>query len=175
MNKKINQVIIMYKFGVRLLKNRLYPLSIPDTAHVEHGQIVIVRTEKGEEIVKALRISEAVWEKWGKNLPEPVFLIRVLSTKEFKVLDEIKQINTSVEDSLHKTTLETEVLNLLRLQEEYKTKNTAIATLNKALKDINEVSLSIEENEALFKRLSATFKKEMPEICPLCKTVLNKK
>jgi len=80
----------MYKFGVRLLKNRLFPLSIPDTAHVEHGQIVIVRTEKGEEITKALRISEAVWEKWADKLPEPVFLIRVLSSREFKVLEEIK-------------------------------------------------------------------------------------
>ncbi len=81
----------MYKFGVRLLKNRLHPLSIPDTAHVEHGQLVIVRTEKGEEVVKALRIADAVWEKWGKDLPEPVHLIRVLSSKEFKVLEEIKQ------------------------------------------------------------------------------------
>jgi cell fate regulator YaaT (PSP1 superfamily) len=81
----------MYKFGVRLLKNRLYPIIIPDTAKVEHGQMIIVRTEKGEEVTKALRIPSCVIEKWGDQLPEPLTLVRVLSPVEYKYLAEIQQ------------------------------------------------------------------------------------
>jgi len=81
----------MYKFGVRLLKNRLFPLQVPESAKVEHQQMVIVRTEKGEEVTRALRIPQCVIEKWGNNLPEPVFLVRVLSAKDLETLEENKQ------------------------------------------------------------------------------------
>lgn len=81
----------MYKFGVRLLKNKLYPLSIPDTAKVEHNQLIIIRTEKGEEVTRALRIPCCVFKKWGDKLPEPISLIRVLSPKEYPYLKEIEE------------------------------------------------------------------------------------
>ena len=29
-----------------MIKNTFHPLQVPDTAHVEHGQLVLVRTEK---------------------------------------------------------------------------------------------------------------------------------
>ncbi|MCK7504645.1 MAG: PSP1 domain-containing protein [Desulfobacterales bacterium] len=81
----------MYKFGVRLLKNRLNPLTVPDTVKVEHGQMVIVRTEKGEEIARALRIPSCVINKWGDKLPEPLPLVRTLSQKELGYIEEIQQ------------------------------------------------------------------------------------
>jgi cell fate regulator YaaT (PSP1 superfamily) len=81
----------MYKFGVRLLKNRLHPLSIPDTAKVEHGQMVIIRTDKGEEVFKAERIPCCVFKKWGDQLPEAMPLVRVLSKKEYPYLEELQQ------------------------------------------------------------------------------------
>jgi len=80
----------MYKYGFRSLKNRLFPLSISDSARVEHNQMVIVRTEKGEEVVKAERIPECVMEKWGDQLPEAVPLIRVLSQRDSEIYEEIK-------------------------------------------------------------------------------------
>ena len=37
------------KYAVKYLKNTFYPLNVPDNIKVEEGQLVIVRTEKGEE------------------------------------------------------------------------------------------------------------------------------
>ena len=34
-------------YAVKLIKNRQYPLDIPDGIKVEHGDMVIVVTEKG--------------------------------------------------------------------------------------------------------------------------------
>lgn len=36
------------KFAVRYLKNTFYPLNVPDNIHLQDGQMVIVRTEKGK-------------------------------------------------------------------------------------------------------------------------------
>ena len=81
----------MYKFGVRLLKNRLHPITVPETARVEHGQMIIIRTDKGEEVARALRIPCCVFKKWGDQLPESIPLIRVLSPKECETLDDLKE------------------------------------------------------------------------------------
>ncbi|EKE02913.1 MAG: Tpl protein [uncultured bacterium] len=81
----------MYKFGVRLLKNRLHPITVPETARVEHGQMIIIRTDKGEEVARALRIPCCVFKKWGDQLPESIPLIRVLSSKECETLDDLKE------------------------------------------------------------------------------------
>ena len=40
------------KFAVRYLKNTYYPLNVPENIKLEDGQMVIVRTEKGEEALK---------------------------------------------------------------------------------------------------------------------------
>lgn len=80
----------MYKYGFRSLKNRLFPISVPDSARVEHNQLVIVRTEKGEEVVKAERIPGCVMEKWGNQLPDAIPLIRVLSQRDSEIYEEIK-------------------------------------------------------------------------------------
>ena len=57
----------MYKYGVRLLKNRLYPVKMPKNCEEElqHGQMVLITTEKGQEVAKILRISQCVFQKWG--------------------------------------------------------------------------------------------------------------
>jgi cell fate regulator YaaT (PSP1 superfamily) len=81
----------MYKYGFRSLKNRLFPISVPESATIEHNQLVIVRTEKGEEVVKAERIADCIMEKWGDQLPEAIPLIRVLSQRDNEIYEEIKQ------------------------------------------------------------------------------------
>ncbi|MDD3013372.1 MAG: regulatory iron-sulfur-containing complex subunit RicT [Candidatus Gastranaerophilales bacterium] len=80
----------MYKYGFRSLKNRLFPISVPDSAKVEHNQMVIVRTEKGEEVVKVERIPECVMKKWGDQLPDAIPLVRVLSQRDSEIYEEIK-------------------------------------------------------------------------------------
>ena len=61
----------MYKYAVRYLKNTFYPLIVPDTITIEDGQMVLVRTEKGEEALKAFVVNSQIaeiWEKCGSGL-----------------------------------------------------------------------------------------------------------
>ena len=90
----------MYKYAVRYLKNTFYPLIVPDTITIEDGQMVLVRTEKGEEALKAFVVNSQIaeiWEKCGSenckccNKPEPLTVIRVLSQRDMQTLEEIKR------------------------------------------------------------------------------------
>lgn len=81
------------KFAVRYLKNTFYPLNVPETMKLSDGQMVIVRTEKGEEALKVFLVNsevEKLWEK-AKNKPEPLPVIRTLSHKDLQTLEEIKK------------------------------------------------------------------------------------
>lgn len=81
------------KFAVRYLKNTFYPINVPESVHLEDGQMVIVRTEKGEEALKAFLVNsqvEKIWEN-SKRKPEPLPFVRVLSQRDLQTLDEIKK------------------------------------------------------------------------------------
>lgn len=75
-----------YEFGIRLQKNRFFPLVLARTASVEHGQTIIVRTEKGEEAGIAVVTPPAIVETWKENVPEPIPMIRVATPKDFESL-----------------------------------------------------------------------------------------
>lgn len=81
------------KFAVRYLKNTFYPLNVPDNIHLQDGQMVIVRTEKGEEALKVFLVSSQVEQIWkhAKNKPEPFNVIRVLTQRDLQTLDDIKK------------------------------------------------------------------------------------
>ena len=80
-------------FAVRYLKNTFYPLNVPENIKLEDGQMVLVRTEKGEEALKAFLVNSEVERIWktAKNKPEPLQLIRILNQKDLKTLEEIKK------------------------------------------------------------------------------------
>ncbi|MBQ2644972.1 stage 0 sporulation protein [bacterium] len=80
----------MTKFAVKLLKNKYYPLQIPESIEVQHGQYVLVNTDKGEEAVKVFAVSPQISEVWEKYKPETLTLIRVLNQDEVKELDKIR-------------------------------------------------------------------------------------
>ena len=83
----------MYKFAVEYLKNTFYPLSVPETLKIEDGQMVLVRTEKGEEALRAFLVNSKVsecWEKCSKK-PEPLHVIRTLSQRDLQTLEDIKK------------------------------------------------------------------------------------
>lgn len=44
----------MIKYAVNLIKNTFHPLQIAESAHVEHGQLVLVRTEKAKKLQRFL-------------------------------------------------------------------------------------------------------------------------
>ena len=81
------------KFAVRYLKNTYYPLNIPDNITLQDGQMVIVRTEKGEEALKVFTVNSQIEQLWenSKQKPEPLPVIRVLSQRDLQTLDDIKK------------------------------------------------------------------------------------
>lgn len=81
------------KFAVRYLKNTFYPLNVPDNIHLQDGQMVIVRTEKGEEALKVFLVNSQVEQIWkhAKNKPEPFNVIRVLTQRDLQTLDDIRK------------------------------------------------------------------------------------
>lgn len=81
------------KYAVKYLKNTFYPLDVPDTIHIEDGQMVLVRTEKGEEALKAFVVNSQISKLWEKseNKPEPFNVIRTLSQRDLQTLEEIKK------------------------------------------------------------------------------------
>lgn len=79
----------MHKYGVRLLKKRLYPVNVPENVELEHGNIVLVTTEKGQEVAKIERVPSCVIKKWGKDLPEPLSFIRRVTEVDKTKIEEI--------------------------------------------------------------------------------------
>lgn len=81
------------KFAVKYIKNTFYPLDVPETIHLEDGQMVLVRTEKGEEALKAFIVNPEVSKSWeeAQNKPEPLHVIRTLSQRDLQTIDDIKK------------------------------------------------------------------------------------
>lgn len=81
------------KFAVRYLKNTFYPLNVPDTMKLEDGQMVIVRTEKGEEALKVFIVNSEIEKIWSnsKHKPEALPVIRTLSQRDLQTLENIKK------------------------------------------------------------------------------------
>lgn len=81
------------KFAVRYLKNTYYPLNVPESIELEDGQMVVVRTEKGEEALKVFLVNSEIEKLWqnAKYKPEPFPVLRTLSPRDLQTLDEIKK------------------------------------------------------------------------------------
>ena len=81
------------KYAVNYLKNTFYPLEVPETLHIQDGQMVLVRTEKGEEALKAFIVNSKISELWEKSIskPEPLTVIRTLSQRDLQTLEDIKR------------------------------------------------------------------------------------
>ncbi len=81
------------KFAVNYIKNTFYPLNVPDNIHLEDGQMVLVRTDKGEEALKAILVNSKISELWekSKNKPEPLPFVRVLTQRDLQTLEDIKK------------------------------------------------------------------------------------
>jgi len=79
------------KYAVRLVKNTFHPLNVPESLAIEHGQMVLVRTEKGEEALKVFTVNSEISDRWEKAKPEVLTVIRTLSQRDLQTLDEIKK------------------------------------------------------------------------------------
>lgn len=83
----------MTKFATRYIKNTYYPLQVPDNITLKCGDMVLVRTEKGEEAVKVFVVHPEVEKIWknNKNKPEALHVVRVLGERDKETLEQIKK------------------------------------------------------------------------------------
>ncbi|MFI3301047.1 MAG: regulatory iron-sulfur-containing complex subunit RicT [Candidatus Gastranaerophilales bacterium] len=81
------------KFAVRYLKNKFYPLDVPQGVELCDGQMVLVRTEKGEEALKAFLVNSQVAEIWEncKCKQAPLQVIKVLSQRDLQTIEDLKK------------------------------------------------------------------------------------
>lgn len=79
------------KYAVRLIKNTYHPVQIPDSLTVEHGQMILVRTEKGEEAHKIFLVNDEIAKQWEKFKPEILPVIRTLSQRDLETLEALKK------------------------------------------------------------------------------------
>lgn len=83
----------MTKFAVRYLKNMYYPLDVPSNVEVNCNDMVLVRTEKGEEALKAICVNDEIAKRWDhcKQKPDAFTVIRVLGERDKQTLEQIKK------------------------------------------------------------------------------------
>ena len=79
-------------FAVNLIKNKQYPLDIPENVTVKHGDMVIVLTEKGEEAVKAYLVPPQVESILKRKKVPTIPFLRVMTPEDLAVYEEIKQM-----------------------------------------------------------------------------------
>ena len=85
----------MFKYAVKYLKSTFVPLKVPETLEIQDGQMVLARTEKGEEALKAYWVTPVIVSQWeNKTTPEPFEVIRVMSDKDLEELEKIKEEET---------------------------------------------------------------------------------
>ena len=83
----------MKKFAVRLFKNQFQPIDVPDTVNLKHGDYVLVRTEKGEEVAQVQYVCDKVAKAWENKEPQALPLIRVMSKRDLEEYENIKKEN----------------------------------------------------------------------------------
>jgi cell fate regulator YaaT (PSP1 superfamily) len=81
------------KYAVNYIKNTFYPLEVSEDINLEYGQMVLVKTEKGEEALKVFLVNSAIAQIWeqSKKKPEAMKFLRVLSQRDLQALDDIKK------------------------------------------------------------------------------------
>ena len=85
------------KYAVRYLKNTFYPLDVSDDMNLSEGQMVVVRTEKGEEALKVFVVNSQIEEIWKKKKkkPAPLPLLKIMTQRDLQTLDDIKKEEVS--------------------------------------------------------------------------------
>ena len=83
----------MIKWAVNYIKNTFHPLNVPDSVELEEGQLVIVRTEKGEEVLKVFRVNSEVAKcfECSCRQVEAFEFVRTMSNEDMMVYEDIKR------------------------------------------------------------------------------------
>ncbi len=84
----------MIKYAVKYLKNCFYPLKIKDDFDEDiSGKLVLVRTEKGEEVLKAFLVNQEIAQMFEKSpkTPEPFEFLRVMTQEDMMIYEDLKK------------------------------------------------------------------------------------
>ena len=83
----------MIKYAVKYLKNTIVPLDVPEDVNIENGALILARTEKGEEVLKAFLVNKEVAELFEKSdkTPEHYHFLRVMTQEDMMILEELKK------------------------------------------------------------------------------------
>ncbi|MCQ2754155.1 MAG: hypothetical protein MJ231_03805 [bacterium] len=91
----------MFKYAVRYLKNTIVPLKNigydKDGNECEceniDGKLILARTEKGEEVLKAFLVSPEIAKLFqnSEKTPEPFEFIRVMTQEDMMIYEDIKK------------------------------------------------------------------------------------
>ncbi len=86
----------MIKYAVNYLKNTFHPIIKNGNGDIKEnldGKLVLVRTEKGEEVMKAFLVNQEIaslFEKSDKT-PEPFEFLRVMTQEDMMIYEELKK------------------------------------------------------------------------------------
>lgn len=78
--------------AVKLIKNKQYPLEIPEGISVKHGDMVIVLTDKGEEAAKAYVLPPQVASILVRKKIPSIPLVRVMTNEDLEIYKETEQL-----------------------------------------------------------------------------------
>ena len=83
----------MIKYGVKYLKNSFVPLKCPENVNLDDGQLVIARTEKGEEVLKAFLLPVCVAKRFetSDKTPEAFEFVRIMTQEDMMIYEELKK------------------------------------------------------------------------------------
>lgn len=72
-----------FEFQVSLHRNQLFPVALPEGQMLEHGQLILVETEDGQETGKVTRIPKLAQFAWEKDsAPKAVRFLRIINTED---------------------------------------------------------------------------------------------
>lgn len=82
----------MIKFAVKYLKNTFVPVKGANELDID-GKLILVRTDKGEEVLKAFLVNTEIAKLFenSKKTPESFEFIRVMTQEDMMIYEEIKK------------------------------------------------------------------------------------
>lgn len=83
----------MIKYAVKYLKNVIIPLSkVPDELDIDR-KLILARTEKGEEVLRAFLVNQCVAKLFedSEKTPAPFEFIRVMTQEDMMIYEDIKK------------------------------------------------------------------------------------
>jgi len=86
----------MIKYAVKYLKNTFHPIVLSGNGDINQdldNKLVLVRTEKGEEVMKAFLVNKEIAERFEKSdkTLEPFEFLRVMTQEDMMIYEEIKK------------------------------------------------------------------------------------